>query len=73
MQDVNNAYFFFKIPHFSSPRALRYLGFFCKSSLNGQYHEFFSPRFFPQSNPPRPLTNGLKPFRIWLCIRQDIL
>jgi hypothetical protein len=25
-----------------------------------------------QSNPPRPLTYGLKPFRIWLRISRDI-
>jgi hypothetical protein len=27
--------------------------------------------FFYQSNPPRPLTNGLKPFRKWFPIRRD--
>jgi hypothetical protein len=42
----------------------------CKSTLKGQYHKIFDPRFFfHQSNPPRPLTNGLKPFRICLRIR----
>jgi hypothetical protein len=32
----------------------------------------FRPRFFHPSNPTRPLTNGLKPFRIWLRICRDI-
>jgi hypothetical protein len=41
-------------------------------TLKGPYHEIFDPRFSHQSNPPRPLTNGLKQFRIWLCIRRDI-
>jgi hypothetical protein len=27
---------------------------------------------FHQANPPRPLINWLKPFRMWLCIRRDI-
>jgi hypothetical protein len=40
--------------------------------LKGQYHEIFYPQFFHQSNPPRPLTNGLKLFCIWLSIRRDV-
>jgi hypothetical protein len=42
------------------------------TSLRGQYFEIFDPRFLHQSNPPAPLTNGLKPFRTWLRIRRDI-
>jgi hypothetical protein len=32
----------------------------------------FSTLSFYSSNPLRPLTNGLKPFRIWFRIRRDI-
>jgi hypothetical protein len=39
-------------------------------NLKGQLHEIFDPRFFHQSTPPRALIHGLKPFRIWLRIRQ---
>jgi hypothetical protein len=32
----------------------------------------FLPSVFSLTNPPRPLTNGLKLSRIWLRIRRDI-
>jgi hypothetical protein len=35
--------------------------------------DFQSSVFFHQSTPPRSLSNGLKPFRIRLRIRHDIL
>jgi hypothetical protein len=39
--------------------------------LKGQLHKIFDPRFFSSNNSPRPLIRGLKPFRIWLCIRRE--
>jgi hypothetical protein len=40
--------------------------------LKGQCHEIFDLWFFYQTNSPRPLIHGLKPFCIWLGIREDI-
>jgi hypothetical protein len=42
-----------------------------KQFLKGQLHEMFDPWFFHQSNPPRDLIQGLKPFGIWFGIRRD--
>jgi hypothetical protein len=36
--------------------------------LKGQCHKIFDPH---QTIPPRALTHGLKPFRIWLRIRRE--
>jgi hypothetical protein len=41
-----------------------------RSSLKGQLHEIFDPRFFHKSTPPRALIHGLKPFCIWPNIRR---
>ena len=40
--------------------------------LKGQSNEIFDLQFFHNSNLPRPLTNGLTFFRVWLRIRWDI-
>jgi hypothetical protein len=42
------------------------------TSLKGQCHEIFDPRFFRQSITPRPLINTLKYFRILFRIRWAI-
>jgi hypothetical protein len=40
-------------------------------NLKGTVARFSTSGFFHQSTPPRALTHGLKPFRIWLRIRRD--
>jgi hypothetical protein len=40
--------------------------------LKGECHEIFDLWFFHQTIPPGPLIHGLKPFCIWLRIREDI-
>jgi hypothetical protein len=44
----------------------------CTSFFKGQCHEIFDPWLFQQTIPPRALSHGLKPFRIWLRIRDEI-
>jgi hypothetical protein len=40
-----------------------------KMAVQGTLSRDFRPLvFFHQSTPPRAVTHGLKPFRIWLCI-----
>jgi hypothetical protein len=43
-------------------------GLMCR--LKGPWHEIFNLIFY-QMTPPRPLTQGLKPFWIWLSIRRE--
>jgi hypothetical protein len=40
--------------------------------LKGQYHEIFNPRFFHLTICPGLLIKGLKPFCIWIRIREEM-
>jgi hypothetical protein len=40
-------------------------------ALKGTWHEIFDLCFFHKSTPPRPIIHGLKPFWIWLRIREE--
>jgi hypothetical protein len=53
------------------PTWSRIEGMACCRLLKGQCHEIFNLWFFHQSTPPRALTHRLKPFCIWLRIRQE--
>jgi hypothetical protein len=50
----------------------RYLASAYLALLKGSVSRYFRPPCFHKSIPPRPLTDGLTPFRIWLRIRRDI-
>jgi hypothetical protein len=39
--------------------------------LNGHCQQIYDSRFLHQTIPPRALSNGLKPFRMWLCIHRE--
>jgi hypothetical protein len=43
-----------------------------KNLLKGQSNKIFCRWFFPDSAPPKPLTQNLKAFRIWLHIQGNI-
>jgi hypothetical protein len=44
---------------------------FCYQCLKEPWHEIFDLCFFHQTTDPGSLTHRLRPFRIWLRIRED--
>jgi hypothetical protein len=51
---------------------IKMVNVYVMSSIKGTVARDIRPLvFFHRSTPPRALTHGLKPFRIWLRIRRD--